>query len=191
MIRQLVEHGYTVIDQVLPADLLLALQHTARSQLSRHAMPAGTGRGTGHVRENDSRKDHIAWLNDQQPASVDYLAFMEKLRQQLNEQLFLGLFRFECHYACYRPGDYYRRHLDAFKGEPSRLLSTVFYLNPDWHAQEGGELLLYSPDGQSIVQKVLPQQNRMLMFMSADFPHEVMPATRERYSIAGWFKGAA
>lgn len=27
-----------------------------------------------------------------------------------------------------------------------------------------------------------------MLFLSEEFPHEVLPASRERYSIAGWFR---
>jgi hypothetical protein len=29
----------------------------------------------------------------------------------------------------------------------------------------------------------------MVMFLSAEFPHEVLAASRPRHSIAGWFSG--
>jgi SM-20-related protein len=74
---------------------------------------------------------------------------MEQLRIGLNRRLFLGLFDFECHYSHYAKGDFYQRHMDAFKGGVSqghsnRVLSTVFYMNSDWGENDGGELLLYS-----------------------------------------------
>jgi len=30
----------------------------------------------------------------------------------------------------------------------------------------------------------------MVLFLSDKFPHEVLPSKIDRYSIAGWFKGA-
>jgi SM-20-related protein len=190
MIEALATKGFVVLDDVLPRAQLQALQQSAQQLLALHAKAAGTGRGFGHGLDAVIRQDHIVWLDDKDAASVDYLTFMEQLRQQLNQQLYLGLFHFECHYACYEPGACYHQHLDAFKGERNRLLSTVFYLNQDWQAHEGGELWLYDLEGQTVVQRVLPQQNRLVLFMSEEFPHEVRPATRQRYSIAGWFKGA-
>ena len=37
-------------------------------------------------------------------------------------------------------------------------------------------------------QTVTPQNNRMVVVLSDTFPHEVLPAVRDRYSIAGWFR---
>ena len=34
----------------------------------------------------------------------------------------------------------------------------------------------------------LPQAGTLALFLSADMPHEVLPATRERLSLTGWFR---
>ncbi len=190
MIRQLADQGYAIVDGLLPATDLNELQRSAQYILSAQATQAGTGRGSNHGVNAGIRQDHIAWLDQSDAASAGFLARMEQLRQQLNQQLFLGLFSYECHYARYQAGGFYRKHLDAFKGERNRLLSTVFYLNPDWQAGQGGELLVYNHDGTAIVTSVTPLANRLVLFLSEEFPHEVLPATRQRLSIAGWFRGA-
>ena len=33
-----------------------------------------------------------------------------------------------------------------------------------------------------------PSFGSVAIFLSEEFPHEVLPATRDRYSIAGWFR---
>jgi len=55
----------------------------------------------------------------------------------------IGLFEFECHFAHYAPGAFYRRHLDQFAGGGRRRVSTVLYLNSGWRDGDGGELRLY------------------------------------------------
>jgi len=35
---------------------------------------------------------------------------------------------------------------------------------------------------------VLPQLGTLVVFLSEEFPHEVLAAQRDRYSIAGWFR---
>jgi len=190
MIRQLAEQGFAIVDEVLPPKQLQALQQSALRMLATAAKPAGTGRGQDHAVNANIRQDHIVWLDQSDAASAGFLAHMERMRLLLNQQLFLGLFSYECHFACYEPGAFYRKHLDAFKGERNRRLSTVFYLNDDWLPQEGGELLLYRSDGQTAASKVSPLANRLVLFLSDEFPHEVLPATRQRLSVAGWFRGA-
>jgi SM-20-related protein len=113
---------------------------------------------------------------------------METLRGFLNGRLFLGLFDYECHYARYAPGAFYSKHVDAFGGDRSRVLSTVFYLNENWRAADAGELLLYEEGGETQLESVTPLHNRLVLFLSERFPHEVRPATCKRHSIAGWFR---
>jgi SM-20-related protein len=73
---------------------------------------------------------------------------------------------------------------------PQRVLSSVVYLNPNWDIADGGELVLYDTTDSELT-RVQPLAGTAVFFMSEEFPHEVLPARRERYSIAGWFRGRA
>jgi SM-20-related protein len=178
--------GWCVLDAALPDALAAALAHECRDAQSADFTPAGIGRRGDYQRDATVRSDAIRWIDSSLEAGKQYLALMEELRGALNRRLFLGLFDYECHYARYEPGAFYRKHLDAFAGRKNRVLSTVYYLNRDWRAEEGGELLLYT-DGAAD-EAVLPRWNRLVVFLSERFPHEVKPATRARDSIAGWFR---
>ena len=68
------------------------------------------------------------------------------------------------------------------------MLSIVLYLNRAWTSHDGGELVLYGDQGDRTGTRVLPLLGTLVVFMSEDFPHEVLPARRDRYSIAGWFR---
>ncbi|WP_227747346.1 2OG-Fe(II) oxygenase [Paraburkholderia franconis] len=111
---------------------------------------------------------------------------IEALRIALNRDLFLGLVDSESHYAVYRPGAVYARHLDCLRNNDSRVISAVFYLNEAWQDAEGGALRLYLAD-QSY-HDVFPRAGTLLLFLSAQFEHEVLPATRDRMSIACWMR---
>jgi SM-20-related protein len=100
--------------------------------------------------------------------------------------LYLGLEDFESHFALYPPGAFYLKHLDRFRDNDRRTVSAVLYLNQDWQAEQGGALRLYLADGET--RDVLPQAGSLLVFLSADMPHEVLPATRDRLSLTGWFR---
>ena len=133
------------------------------------------------------RGDAIQWLEPGQAAVSDrYLALMDSLRGELNRQLYLGLEDFECHFALYEPGAFYQKHVDRFRDDDRRAVSAVLYLNEVWQAEEGGALRLY-PEGAE-PQDVLPQLGTLVVFLSANLPHEVLPATRERLSLTGWFR---
>ncbi len=133
------------------------------------------------------RGDQIDWWHPDQVtvAQQAYLRRLEELRELLNRHLYLSLITQEAHYALYPPQTCYQRHLDRFQDAPERTVSTVFYLNSDWHAEEGGQLRLHLAGG---IQDLLPSWNRLVLFRSTDIEHEVLPATRERLSITGWLR---
>ena len=74
------------------------------------------------------------------------------------------------------------------------MLSVVVYLNDNWSDDDGGELILYdnqllaSSDTDTRIVIVTPNLGTIVVFLSEEFPHEVLPAKGDRYSIAGWFR---
>lgn len=184
----LTTQGYCLIDDALPADLAQHLATSCTAAPPDAFKAAGIGRLHAHQRDASVRSDAIRWLDVAHTPDAAYIETMEAMRVALNRALFLGLFDYECHYARYEPGAFYRRHVDAFAGQKNRVLSTVLYLNPGWQDEEGGELLMYESDAAVPFARVLPQHNRLMVFLSERFPHEVLPATRARHSIAGWFR---
>ncbi|MBW4933379.1 2OG-Fe(II) oxygenase [Marinobacter sp. F4206] len=150
---------------------------------------AGIGRGNDLVRDRSVRRDKIAWLQGITAPQAALFEFFEEMRLGLNQRLFLGLKRFESHFATYQPGDFYRKHLDSFQGRASRVVSLVLYLNEDWQAGQGGELRVFNRESESeVCGLVTPEAGRMVLFLSEEIPHEVLPAHRTRYSLACWFR---
>jgi SM-20-related protein len=185
--------GYICLDYNLPAALLQGLLAEFVALQEDQFKVAGIGRQADFQRQDSVRSDKIRWLGGDTPAASEFLQFMESLRFGINQRLFLGLFDYEAHFAHYEVGAFYQKHLDAFRGgrqqgKANRVLSTVLYLNENWQMEEGGELVIYAQDGEQILERVQPQFGRMVIFLSEEFPHEVKPATRERRSIAGWFR---
>ena len=188
---QLTSHGFALVENALPAVLLASLDDGCHDREAAHFSPAGTGRGKDRRRDGVIRSDVIRWLDDGQAADHLYLDFMEGLRVALNERLCLGLFSYEGHYAIYATGSRYERHLDSMVGQTNRLLSTVVYLDSAWAVADGGELVLHGAADRSVIARILPQPGLMVLFLSEEFPHEVLAASRPRHSIAGWFSGRA
>jgi len=188
---QLRSSGFVAVDDWLPAALLARLDHGCDDSAASRFAPGGVGRGEQRTRVPAVRGDVIRWLDQDEDADQAYLALMEGLRVGLNEQLYLGLHDYECHYAIYAAGSVYQRHLDALRGQKNRLLSTVVYLNHEWSLADGGELVLYRGSDQSAIARILPRPGMMVLFLSEDFPHEVLAARKSRHSIAGWFRGRA
>jgi SM-20-related protein len=179
---------YAVIPNFLSANMQQALHNELlQRQEDGFFHGAGIGRGTQQARNVDIRGDSICWLETDFDAGGQYLQRMDELRQQLNQAFFLGLQSFEGHYAHYQAGSYYQRHVDRHRDNDARVVSAVCYLNQDWPDDAGGELKLWNADNELLV-SMPPQGGTLVLFMSADMPHEVLAASRSRYSIAGWFR---
>lgn len=148
--------------------------------------PAAVGRGGGRTHRDRIRGDRTLWLDDPRcgTAAAGYLQALEVLRSELNRRLFLGLRSLEAHYAAYPSGARYARHRDRFRDSDARVLSLVSYLNRDWRNSDGGALRLYLEDAAVDVR---PATGTSICFLS-ELEHEVLPATRERLSIAAWMR---
>jgi SM-20-related protein len=182
------EHGWSEQDSFLPAELTRALALECAARAAAGALtPARVSQGAAQSLQPDIRGDRIQWLEAGQSDACDqYLAIMETLRVTLNRELFLGLDNYESHFAFYTPGASYARHRDRFRDDDSRTVSVIVYLNADWLPEHGGALRLH-PEGLS-ARDILPVAGRIGTFLSADMLHEVLPATRDRMSLTGWFR---
>jgi SM-20-related protein len=180
-------HGWCEMGDFVPLDCVRSLAVELRAQWRAGAMrQAGVGGGAGQRLRADLRGDHILWLEAPGATAAQRrcLDRFEALRLLLNRELLLGLFDFECHFARYAPGAFYRRHRDRFAGDDRRTLSCMLYLNESWRPEDGGALRLHLPDGHL---DILPRAGTLVAFLSERFEHEVLPARRERFSLTGWF----
>lgn len=184
LLDSIAEKGWYVWDDFLTLEQVKLLKNCASDDWQR----ARIGRNEDTQRASEIRRDKIQWLDSDMGQPVqDYLERMEFIRREVNQALFLGLFEYEAHFAQYEVGDFYKKHLDAFRGNESRKLTTVFYMNEDWRDANGGELKVYDLNDQ-LIQTIAPIAGRLVVFLSEQFPHEVLPAHAKRYSIAGWFR---
>ncbi|MGE8361815.1 2OG-Fe(II) oxygenase [Pseudomonas sp.] len=188
IVDDLAEHGWSIQPLFAPEGLTAELADECRLRAERGALaPAGVGRGNALAVREAVRGDSIEWLEAGQSEACDqYLALLDGLRQAINQGLYLGLEDYESHFALYPPGAFYQKHLDRFRDDDRRTVSAVMYLNEGWQDEQGGALRLYLKDGE--VRDVPPRAGCLVVFLSADLPHEVLPATRERLSLTGWFR---
>ncbi len=183
--------GRIVVDDFFGPALTAALRSEClASNRQREFHEAAVGGGERRRVQTKIRGDEISWM--QAPGATgaqrDFADRFEQLRLMLNRSLQFGLFDFESHFSRYAAGAFYARHLDQLRGDSHRKLSCVLYLNENWTAQEGGALRVYLDGGGAEFEDVLPQAGRLVAFLSDRFAHEVLPSTRERLSIAGWFR---
>lgn len=188
IVDDLANHGWSEQAVFLSPTLAQALAAECRRRAGDGELaPAGVGRGVAQEVREGIRGDHIRWLEPGDSAPTDeYLQTMNSLREALNRGLYLGLEDFECHFALYPAGAFYRKHLDRFRDDDRRAVSAVVYLNEDWLPDDGGQLRMSLAD--DVEHDVQPTAGRLVVFLSADVPHEVLPAQRERLSLTGWFR---
>jgi len=180
--------GYSIRPGALPEYISSSLFSYQQNLNTNKYVDAGIGRGKDFLKTEFVRTDEICWITGESDAGCKWIDWTSRLQRFLNQRLYLGLFSFESHYAHYSPGAYYRRHYDTFRGEANRVLSIVTYLNPGWGNTDGGELVLYRDDQDREGLKIVPLYGTIVIFLSEEFPHEVLPASRDRFSVAGWFR---
>lgn len=188
IVDDLAEHGWSQQNLFLPDALTRELAAECRRRsVQGELAPAAVGRGPLQEVREGIRGDLTQWIEPGQAGVCDqYLEWMASLREALNRGLFLGLEDFECHFALYPPGAFYLRHLDRFRDDDRRMVSAVLYLNDDWQAGDGGQLRMYLKHDQPY--DVEPGGGCLVVFMSGEVPHEVLPANRDRLSLTGWFR---
>jgi SM-20-related protein len=181
------DKGFSVQLNALPVALGQLLMDELRAKPPLAFQKAGVGRNPGAKTNELIRTDETSWIDETTEPGVAWIDWATSLQTFLNARLFLGLFSFESHFACFSQGDYYRRHQDAFSGDESRILSIVVYLNKEWSSDDAGELVLF-PDGTSDTAiTIAPQLGTIAVFLSREIPHEVLETNSDRFSIAGWF----
>jgi len=188
IVDNIARHGYVVLDNVLEPDVVNALYNDISTL--QNLSKAQIGRGAQRQKVESICSDKTLWLEGNRKSEEAYLLWMESLRGMMNKELYMGLSNYEAHFAHYETGAFYQKHFDVLRGANKRLLTTVFYLTPDWKEGDGGELVIYDETGEKVLEKVPPYMGRMVIFLSDKFPHEVLATNKDRYSIAGWFKGA-
>lgn len=186
------DSGWSVEDGFLPAAVIGELADEARAAWrSGDFRPAGVGCGAERRLNSQTRTDRIKWLNPAEASASQraYLLALEALRLAINRTLYLGLLDYEGHLAVYPPGSFYRKHVDRFRGVGRRVVTVILYLNAGWQKDDGGQLRIYTAgEDAEHYEDVEPIAGRLVTFLSARFPHEVLPAGRERLSLTGWLR---
>lgn len=194
--EELACNNFVVIDNFIPFDDCVALLSLLNERKFKGAFkPAAIGKSGEKEIIQEIRSDQIHWL-DENDASEMVNAWFERihlLSATLKEQLFLPIKRFECHFAHYPYGTFYKKHLDAFRLSEGRILSVIGYLTPNWQLGDGGELLIYDhkikpASKQPVIKTIEPLMGRLVILRSDTVPHEVAFSKKDRYSITGWLR---
>lgn len=190
---EIYQNSYVIVDDFIHEDFRKALLDEQINLVNqgkfRHA---AVGKGGQKQVRTEIRSDEVLWIDadDLSPLQAAYWDKIDEIRQALNRRCFLGLKSFEGHFARYPIGSFYKRHLDQFQAVPHRVVTVILYLNDSWTPEDEGALRMYFPqgDGTERIEDVLPIGGRLVVFLSGEIPHEVLPTKKERISITGWLR---
>lgn len=193
IVTDLYEKGWAVADGYVEDSFRKQLLEEQQDILAhgqfRHA---GIGKGNSFAIKPEIRGDKVFWMdgNFLSPLQEVYWKRINDLSKKINQKCFLGLKSFEAHFAMYPPGSYYRRHFDQFQSVKYRVVSVILYLNEKWSSEDGGALKIYYPGNNGLEEskEIYPEGGRLVVFLSAEIPHEVLPTYKERISITGWLR---
>ena len=186
--EDLTKQSYSIHLNAIPKALIMLLSDRVKSENGPHYISAGIGRKTDHHLNQNVRNDEIAWIDDDLPTDHIWIKWMETFRIAINRHLYMGLTSVESHYARYYKGGFYKKHIDAFSGVNNRKISLVLFLNEFWKVADEGELKLYiGPESQEEI-LISPHLGTLVVFLSNEIPHEVLPTNIIRNSIAAWYR---
>jgi SM-20-related protein len=190
---EIYQKSYVVVDDFVDESFRKALLNEQIELVQqgkfRHA---AVGKGGQKQVRTEIRSDEVLWMDpeDLSPLQKTYWDKIMEVQKVLNQRCFLGLRSFEGHFARYPVGSFYKRHLDQFHAVPHRVVTVILYLNDSWTNEDEGALRMYLPqeDGSERMEDVLPLGGRLVVFLSGEIPHEVLPTKKERISITGWLR---
>ena len=188
LINSFVENNVGITNNFLSESLSNNLQQNIQ-QLQQQGQMKYAGIGNDAIADatQQMRGDKIYWM-DKKNNNVhedEFLNRVEDFIDHLNRTCYTGINDYEFHYAVYEQGSAYKKHKDQFKTDNNRKFSLICYLNDDWVAADGGQLVVYQ-NGEA--QTISPNAQKAVFFKSDEMEHEVLLANKPRMSITGWLK---
>lgn len=173
-------HGFAIVNHAYSSEY-----HTQVAKECSHHFDEFREAGIQNGVVSTIRSDHILWINESLPVAEQHVETLTSFCQHLNQAFFLGIKEVEAHFACYNAGEFYALHRDNPQQKNDRIISTVYYLHPEWQDDWGGQLRLQ--DKNDIWHIITPEPNRLVIFQS-DLLHEVLVSKQQRLSITAWLR---
>lgn len=215
VLREPASPGYVVKENFLGTNSAMQV-HAALQQLSESATfhQAAVGHGSNKREELSVRGDRIHWLQRPQDlkASTAYDPSILLLMRKMESLVFgiknaipeLDLRNITSTQLAIFPGDGARfvKHTDTYStiheqarsdsgtGQDKlvRLITCVYYLNPEWTTDHGG-CLRVTTKGTTSHWDIPPMLDTLVVFRSTDVEHEVLPTFHDRMALTIWYYG--
>ncbi|MGZ3781407.1 MAG: 2OG-Fe(II) oxygenase [Pseudobdellovibrionaceae bacterium] len=191
MFDELAEKKFSSSQNIFSESFCRALANECHSLHNAGAFQkASIGHGVNKSQHAEIRGDSTLWIDEGSSSlQKELVTQLHLLMQHLNETFYVGLKRFETHFAVYAPGAGYDKHVDNHKGSGARRMTFILYLNENWQPGHGGELSFYSPDNEeNLITQIEPKLGTFVLFRSELFPHQVEKSIQPRLSVTGWFR---
>jgi len=181
---ELSNKDYVIIDDFCREDLYQDLKLMFQDRLPFFSQ-AGIGALDLNTVHEEIRGDQTYWLDRKRDIEIEaFWQLIDESIYMLNRYCFLSLSGYEFHFANYPIGGHYAKHLDQFQQRNNRMISFIIYMNDDWKPEDGGQLEIFPKRKASL--KIDPLARRCVLFKSAELPHRVLKANKERRSLTGW-----
>ena len=191
IITGFLEDQVGISNNFLSLELATQLKNNLVKLYEKEALQlAGIGNSAALSTNKKIRSDKIFWLDKKNEIENEIIFFdlIDAFVIYLNRSCFTSIKSYEFHYALYEKGAFYKKHIDQFKTDDSRLFSIIMYLNEGWTEGNGGELKDYK---QTEIQLISPTNQKCVFFKSNELAHEVLLTNVSRMSITGWLKTTA
>ena len=188
LIDSFIDNNVGIANNFLSQNLSYNLQQNIHELQEGEQMKyAGIGNDAIPNAAQQMRGDKIYWIDrkNNNIKEQEFLSRVEDFIDHLNRACYTGINDYEFHYAVYAQGTAYKKHKDQFKTDNNRKFSLICYLNDDWVAADGGQLVVYQ-NGEA--QIISPNAQKAVFFKSDEMEHEVLLANKPRMSITGWLK---
>jgi SM-20-related protein len=205
---QLCARGFAVIDGFLGGRSAVdAIRKGIRELDAAGALHLGKiQHGTSQSTNDQTRSDRIGFIPSVQSkgkaagtvqvpagsALQTYVEALDGMRARLSDEARLvdrvGGSLDDCNFMCaVYPGGgaRYVKHRDALPYKAGRKLTVIYYVNGEWEAGHGGELVIWPSHGDPEPVTLPPRADRLVLFVSS-LEHEVLPAWRPRFALTTW-----
>jgi SM-20-related protein len=183
------QNGFAFSDEGLSQGQVISWRQVLESHQSQGFFrQAAVGREASLSLNESIRNDQISWLSETREEDLSILSEINSWRLFFNRQLFISARSTEAHFAHYSAGQFYKRHKDRHDSRASRILTFIVYLHERWGPMDGGELVIFDGETESIRTLIEPRPGRVVILKSDEVWHEVRRSKMDRLSLTGWFR---
>ena len=188
--------GYAVIDNVFGSEIALQLRDEVkalRNYMHKNHTHLVGGSGSGNNRSLIPKKDiyEAELLQPETQALAPMCSLLQHdstLRKALSPAFSTPLDQAIKLQWNAGDGGCFPMHFDTDAAIDTRLITAIWYQNPDWKPEHGGQLQLYPfPVGPAV--DLSPILDRMVLFSSRKMVHRVLPSFADRYCFTIWLSG--